>query len=418
MESIDLNIENYTFDDILQLFKLSNNYGFNDLNEKKNILRKINPENSKLDKKYYEFFLKAYNILDEKLNEQIILDIKKNQIVSEKEFNDNTFIQNSLLVNSDNKNSCYKPYDYIIQIASIHTEDRDILKYPYPNSFEVELPQVFKNVLSLELYDIQLPRYYYNISEYMQNTALWFSLPYFSVEPIELRMLSGYYTHTTFPEELENALNKRTTELVYSLGAYTTNVMEYSYFKVKLNQYNNKLEIYNSKHEYKFWCQKRSTYDDDCVRDNWYFNKNWGLPYNMGFYRFLYCSTYDISNNVFVLVSPDIISIGINETIYMEIDKFNYINEIVPYSINTSELYNNDYNGIVNSAFAKLILSNVTDSYVPVKKFKRILPHIEGKISKLKFKFRYHNGKLVDFLNQNFNFSIKFVTQFECKYTS
>jgi len=417
MESIDLNIENYTFEDILGLFKLNHNYGINELSEQKNILIKLNPNNSKLDTKYYDFFLKAYNILNDKLNEKILLDAKKKQIEKEKDLQDNAFIQKSIIINGENKNSCYKPYDNIIQIVSIHTEDRDILKYPYPNNFELELPQVFKNVLSLELYDIILPNYYYNISEYLQNTALWFSLPYFSDVPVELRMLSGYYTDITFVEELENALNKRVTELLYSLGAYTTPGMNYTDFKVKLNKYSNKLEFYNNQHEFKFWFQKKSEYND-CTRDNWDFKTNWGLPFNMGFYKFLYTSLYDASNNVFFLIAPEIISIGIDNTIYMEIDKFNYINEIVPYSINTSGTYNNDYNGIVNSAFAKLILSDVKNTYVPVDKFIRILPHIEGKISKLKFRFRYHNGNLVDFLNQNFNFSIKFTIRFDCKYTS
>lgn len=417
MESIDLNIENYTFNDILQLFKLSSNYGINDLNEKKSILIKLNPENSHLDKKYYNFFLKAYNILNNKLNEEIKLENNKKKIEAEKEKEDNPFIQNSITLSNDTNNRCYKPYDYIIQIVSIHTEDRDILKYPYQNSFEVELPQVFRNVLSLELYDIKLPTYYYNISEYLQNTKLWFSITNFFTDPIELNMLSGYYNNATFVEELENALNNATTAKLYSIGAYSMPDMSYSNFEVKLNSYTNKLEIYNNQDEFKFWFQKKSKYDD-CVRDNWDFKTNWGLPYNMGFYKFLYTSLYDPSNNIFFLIAPDIISIGINETIYMEIDKFNYINEIFPYGINTSGTYNNDYNGIVNSAFAKLILSNVTNTYVPVEKFIRVLPHVEGKIGKLKFRFRYHNGNLVDFLNQNFNFSIKFVIKFDCKYTS
>ena len=100
----------------------------------------------------------------------------------------------------------------------------------------------------------------------------------------------------------------------------------------------------------------------------------------------------------------------------MEIDKFNYINENRPFSKSTTTYYNNDYNGTVNSAFAKLILSNVTNTYVPITKFKRILPHIEEKIGRLKFRFRYHNGNLVDFLKQNFNFSLKLVCRFDCKY--
>ena len=279
------------------------------------------------------------------------------------------------------------------------------------------MPQVFRNVLSLELYDIQLPKYYYNISENLQNTALWFSLPYFSEDPIELRMASGYYTNVTFVEELENALNKRVTDLLYLLEAYSTPGMNYTGFTVKLNNYNNKLEIYNSQHEFICWFQKKSDYND-CAKDNWDFKMSWGLPYNMGFYKFLYTSVYDIINNVFYLIAPDIVSISISEAIYMEIDKFNYINEIVPYSINTSGTYNNDYNAIVNSAFAKLIFSEIDNAYTPVDKFTRILPHIEGKISKLKFRFRYHNGNLVNFLNQNFNFSIKMGIRFDCKYTS
>ena len=102
----------------------------------------------------------------------------------------------------------------------------------------------------------------------------------------------------------------------------------------------------------------------------------------------------------------------------MEIDRYNYINEINPFSLSTNSYYNNDYNGTVNSAFAKLILSNVTNTYVPVDKFKRILPHIEEKVAKLKVRFRYHNGNLVDFLHQPFNFSIKMVCRFICKYTT
>ena len=98
----------------------------------------------------------------------------------------------------------------------------------------------------------------------------------------------------------------------------------------------------------------------------------------------------------------------------MEIDTFNWIDEINPYSISTTDLYNNDFNGRVNNSFAKLILSNITKCYVPVDKFKRVLPHTVEKIGRLKFKFRYHNGILVDFMHQNFNFSLKFECNFIC----
>jgi hypothetical protein len=416
MEDIDLNINNYSIDDILKLFKLKSNYDNFDLIETQTIVSKIHPDISGLDNKYYDLFLSGYNILKQKLAEQQKGEIAKKELENDL-IKKNTFRQYNLIEIDDEKNSCYKPYNYIHQIVTIHTEDRDILKYPFANNFEVELPQVFKNVLSLELFDIKLPVYYYNISEILQNTGLWFSMPQYFRDPIELRMLSGNYTSNTFVEELKNKLNDATTKKLYELNVYASPNTKYTYFDVVLNNISNKLEIYNKQNEFILWCQKK-VYYIDCLNENWKMLIDWGLPYNMGFYKELYTSIYDDVSNTFILIAPNMLNISINDTIYMEIDKFNYINELNPFSISTNSYYNNDYNGIVNSAFAKLILSNVTNTYVPIYKFKRILPHIESKISKIKVKFRYHNGNLVDFAHQNFNFSIKLVCQFNCQYTT
>jgi hypothetical protein len=98
----------------------------------------------------------------------------------------------------------------------------------------------------------------------------------------------------------------------------------------------------------------------------------------------------------------------------MEFDKFNTIDELKPYVERTNNTYNNDYNGRVNSAFAKIpvtaggqssqifdsrngFLQNVSQYHPPI-----------DKIKKAKFKFRYHDGRLVDFKDNNFNFTIAF----------
>ena len=102
-----------------------------------------------------------------------------------------------------------------------------------------------------------------------------------------------------------------------------------------------------------------------------------------------------------------------DDVIYMELDRYNSIDEIAPYSENTSGLFNNDYHGKVNSAFAKIpVLSKafqqVSDtrntSLMNVSQYE---PPIE-KITKLKFKFRYHDGRLVDFNCIPFSFTIEF----------
>ena len=60
---IDLNIDNYDLNDILNLFKIPFNYTENDLKNCKKIVLKTHPDKSHLDKKYFLFFTKAYKLL-------------------------------------------------------------------------------------------------------------------------------------------------------------------------------------------------------------------------------------------------------------------------------------------------------------------------------------------------------------------
>ena len=143
--------------------------------------------------------------------------------------------------------------------------------------------------------------------------------------------------------------------------------------------------------------------------------QNWGLGYNLGFYKKAYAVTVP-STNVSIslyVTSTNMAELDTYNTIYMEIDPFNWIDEITPFSIATTDFNGNDYTGRVNNSFAKLTL-NSSKYYVPVKKFKRLLPHVVEKVGRLKFKFRYHNGILVDFNHQPFNFSLRFESRFIC----
>jgi len=65
MESVDLNIDNYEFDDLLNLFNLDYNFEEEELKNVKMIVLKTHPDKSNLDKKYFLFFMKAYKMLSE-----------------------------------------------------------------------------------------------------------------------------------------------------------------------------------------------------------------------------------------------------------------------------------------------------------------------------------------------------------------
>jgi hypothetical protein len=99
--------------------------------------------------------------------------------------------------------------------------------------------------------------------------------------------------------------------------------------------------------------------------------------------------------------------------IYMELDKYNTMDELTPYVQATNNAYNNDYTGRVKSAFAKIPIIRGTSGQI-FDSSKQFLQNISqyhppiDKIRKLKVTFRYHDGKLVDFKNSNFNFTIAF----------
>lgn len=63
LNELDLDINNYTIYDILNLYNLSYNYDISDLKEIKKKIIKVHPDKSNLDGKYFLFFKDTYKIL-------------------------------------------------------------------------------------------------------------------------------------------------------------------------------------------------------------------------------------------------------------------------------------------------------------------------------------------------------------------
>ena len=63
METLDLNIEHYDLEDILNLFKIPNNFDENDLKSAKKMVLKMHPDKSSLTPEYFLFFSKAYKMI-------------------------------------------------------------------------------------------------------------------------------------------------------------------------------------------------------------------------------------------------------------------------------------------------------------------------------------------------------------------
>ena len=296
------------------------------------------------------------------------------------------------------------------KIITFHSDDRDIIKNPLSNNFEIRFPHTIKNVVSIELLDISLPTFYYNISEYLQNSKLWVSIPYYFEEPIEITVPSGYYSNESLTKELAHQLNKTIATKLYNIGVYSIITSQYLNFEVVYNSNQQSVTLNNNGDKFILWFDKLSTYNTckfDCSK-----MINWGLGHNLGFDRRTYVSSLNSSDlilNTHTVQPRNPINANIWDTIYFEINSFNWIDENTPF--NAVDFNSGNFNSTSNSSFAKINVSKLSN---PLSTVVRTLPNIEEKISTMRFKFRYHNGIPVDFLEQPINFSIRFVCKYDC----
>ena len=60
---VDLDINNYTYEDLLQLFHLEYDFGLDDMKRAKKDVLMTHPDKSRLDNKYFLFYSKAYKLI-------------------------------------------------------------------------------------------------------------------------------------------------------------------------------------------------------------------------------------------------------------------------------------------------------------------------------------------------------------------
>jgi hypothetical protein len=335
------------------------------------------------------------------------------------------------------------------KILTIHSEDRDMLKWPFSNSFAIECPEVYMNVQTIRLVDIALPQTQDVFNTEYQNTKFSFKLiPRNPASVYYLALASnvnttyivtiqeGTYEATELAQELQNKLNKVINDYLITQGVFP----EYLNFKVTYDSIGNTLYFGNTEDEFIFQFNMEMAYTlQQCEQPNVFQRcMQWGLPWYLGFGKQTYGSIPLLKSNgdsdiifyykdrlspdyvwlvagdptpSYFLKAPLTLKIKGDVAIYLEIEKFNYMDELVPYVACTSSERNN-YGGKVNSAFVKIPVTARTPVYVYdginffINNSGFYIPPID-KVSRLKFKFRYHDGRLVDFKDTPFTFSLE-----------
>ena len=360
---------------------------------------------------------------------------------------------------------------------TISSEDRDIIKFPNPALFEIELPQDYLSVQSIRLATWSFPSNYdvfsiennniimvfqftniYNPNLYNNNDVLLSGIydaliPYVNKD-IFFEIETGFYNPIQMANELTNKMNESVNKIIKS---FFTENESYSYLLDLFTGYTGFTVVYNSvsqklffgndssgfifPNDSKFYLEQTVAKRASCkisTRELPSFS-NWGLPSYLGFtrctassvqandvseYRFYYGDAKTKSDSgiwitpqlpgaqVYFLRAPLKINFMGPSYIYMELDSgtsLNCIDETSPYNLSTFTQETNQTNGQVNSCFAKIALPSTPlsqwfdDDMVPFKWFD---PPLE-RIRRLKIKFRYHNGVLVDFGSFEYSFMLE-----------
>jgi len=318
------------------------------------------------------------------------------------------------------------------KLITIHSEDRDICSWPNPSNFEIILPQSYKNVQSIRLIEGNFPSIHDTFTNYNQNTKMSFFLAAYPGYIFTITIDEGFYTPIQLQYELTNRMNKAVTSF---LGA------SYTGFVVVYNEVNQKLWFGNKTEAFKLLFDKIEDYSQVPYPTNCGVlppnsinpcnSTNWGLPYYLGFDKLLYTATQTTSAlnleykakddsdynwlpaNGYYIQAPNMICILGETCFYMELSHYNDLDELKPWPLRTNAIKDNTYNGIVKAAFAKIPIVGVPISQYfdsrngLLQNFSQFWPPLE-RIQKLKIKFRYHDGRLVDFGHCNFNFTLEF----------
>lgn len=377
--------------------------------------------------------------------------------------------------------------------VSIHSEDRNVTKYPNSSEFEIELPEDYTNVVSAKLSTWSFPSNYDVFSIDSKNVTMYFKFMklynpgevpigdplleaiftgLYNNQTLNYQIIiePGFYNPLQMATELTNKFNEAVTDV---LVEFFTNNSEYNYalplfvngydrFKIVYNDVSQKLWFGNTADQFEItndFLLIANKFDSEtqCHKPALPNYSDWGLPYNLGFTREnfvgvvpepgsstveMFVSNVNVALNpwgpgyvprfyygdvgvgdngfwllpnlqgasVYYLTCPKKINFMGPSYIYMEIPGLNCIDETSPYDVSCFTIHTNETNGISNAAFAKIpVTSTPISQYfdqdmIPYKYFN---PPAE-RIRRLRVKFRYHNGQLVDFSSFDYSFTLEF----------
>lgn len=173
MNDIDLDLNHYDLDDLLQLFKIKSSYTESDLKQCRKTVMKMHPDKSNLPSEYFIFFSKAYNVLAEiykfkyNLNRTDIIDYK--MIIDDNEIQERQALVKKLTESDDFLKHFNKAFEQTIKPSDYSTKGyEDWLK----NSDDIVIDKNNKNInATIETYKQQQITIKHDLQDICENDS-------------------------------------------------------------------------------------------------------------------------------------------------------------------------------------------------------------------------------------------------------
>lgn len=433
--NIDLNIDNYTFNDLLNVYRITNIYSLENIDKMTNKLQSIKVKNYSND--IIIFFTKAYNVICsifklhnlniiknienfenineyynkiknienfEKKNIDDIVNFFKdtytnsyeNILFSEKKLaslnnrslynNLNTNAIDNVVINNvapGNLNSIQRLTQYLN--LNLNSCFRSNYFKSKPSDFQYIIPSEIKNILSMRLVSIEIPNSWYLISKENKNNCFEIIVTSTNkqlLKTYKIEIPDGNYT----ARSLEDFLNET--------YFYKTEKNELTkYIKFSINKYNGKTSFELLKNEINI-----SLFFSDEYNENPLITFGWLCGFRMTNYL-------NITSTIF---SEGLFDNSNNNYLYLIIDDYQYNN-------NSSNIVGFDKSVLNENVIAKILLKNNKHSFIFDNNIITKIRQYNGpvNISKLHIKLIDKFGTVINLNNMDISLTLEFELLYE-----
>jgi hypothetical protein len=281
-----------------------------------------------------------------------------------------------------------KVWRKVRKTVCIDSRDRDIAPDSHPGSYTVTLPTVYQNIYAVTLRSIEMPYSFYTFTACARNTSL--VATYNGGAPTTITIPDGNYTGALLASTVASRLNT-----AFATPPATPFGSSYSTVTGRISITSDKT--------FSFVLTNTPAPNTNCgAALGFPYTTGWGLGYFLGFQP--QTRTAVLSGTVWTLTSDFVVNTYPEPSIFMEIVNFNKIDESAP---------DDRRDGIINGSFAKIPMKVGpggflyfldTDSH-PINRHVYSPPI--GKTGTLQIRFRFHDGRTVNFNNVEHSFTLE-----------